>query len=81
MSRLTKRIVAGSFAAAMLAAGAAPAFAFDAVIPPNPAARLGNYGPYGHRASPHCTWSRIQVPTASGLRWVAVRSCDGSGAP
>lgn len=37
---------------------------------------LGDYDPWGRPAEPGCRWSRLQVPTAQGLRWVAVEECD-----
>jgi hypothetical protein len=37
---------------------------------------LGNYDPAGLPAASGCTWSRLQVPTSQGLRWVAHESCD-----
>jgi hypothetical protein len=30
-------------------------------------------------ADPFCSWSRLQVPTAVGLRWVAEEHCDQDG--
>jgi hypothetical protein len=32
--------------------------------------------PYGRPALAGCTWSRIQVPTARGLRWVLQEQCS-----
>jgi hypothetical protein len=43
---------------------------------------LGDLGPSGRPAGPGCRWSRLQIPTAEGLRWVAHEDCDqafGSG--
>ncbi len=37
---------------------------------------LGQLDPYGRPAAPGCRWSRLQVPTATGLRWVAQEECD-----
>ncbi len=31
--------------------------------------------PSGRTARPGCTWSRIQIMTATGLRWVASEDC------
>jgi hypothetical protein len=37
---------------------------------------LGDTDPWGRPASAGCTWSRMQVPTAQGLRWVAMEECN-----
>ena len=37
---------------------------------------LGDYDPWGRPARSGCTWSRMQVPTSQGLRWVAMEECE-----
>ena len=37
---------------------------------------LGDLGPTGRPAGPGCRWSRLQIPTPEGLRWVAHEQCD-----
>jgi hypothetical protein len=32
--------------------------------------------PWGNPARPGCIWSRIQMQTAQGLRWMAMEDCD-----
>lgn len=40
---------------------------------------LGPYGPFGEPADPGCYWSRIQTPTAQGLRWMLLETCSDLG--
>ena len=86
MRNLSKRLIAGGFAAAIVASAAAPALAFPVQsVDPwtlSPAQRaialnapLGNYGPFGTPTQAGCRWSRIQVPTTSGLHWIDIESC------
>ena len=37
---------------------------------------IGQYDPYGNPATPNCQWSRIQVPTGQGLKWVLQEECQ-----
>jgi hypothetical protein len=94
MSGFCKRLGAAALAAgcAWMLLGAAPAFAgADAAwrvdpltLPPAQrqqalTARLGRTGPFGEPAAPGCIWTRIQVPTAQGLRWIDEENCDNQG--
>jgi hypothetical protein len=87
MRGLSKSLILGScVAAVMMSAVATPSFAFTRIIDPSIltpaqqarllAAPLGDFGPFGERADPLCQWSRLQVPTVLGLRWIAVESCN-----
>jgi hypothetical protein len=38
--------------------------------------KLGDRDPSGRQASSGCQWSRIQVPTAQGPRWLAEEQCN-----
>ena len=38
-------------------------------------ARIGRRGPFGDLAPHGCKWSRMQIPTPQGLRWVAEEIC------
>lgn len=40
---------------------------------------LGDKGPQGQPAGSRCQWSRMQIPTVMGLRWVAEEDCPGDG--
>jgi len=40
-------------------------------------APLGDTGPFGEPVQAGCMWSRLQVPTAQGLRWEAIEECGG----
>ena len=72
--------------AAAIALSGTAAMAFQRYLDPNtlpPRERafalygpLGDIGPTGQPAHPGCTWSRLQVPTSEGLRWMAVQDCD-----
>lgn len=42
-------------------------------------APLGDYDPFGQPADPGCLWSRLQVPTMQGLRWVDIEECGVGG--
>lgn len=71
------------FLASMLATGAyARTWMVDPdVLPPSARARalhspLGDTDPWGRPASAGCTWSRMQIPTSEGLRWMAMEECD-----
>jgi hypothetical protein len=37
---------------------------------------LGDVGPTGQPVPTGCMWSRLQVPTPQGLRWVAMEECN-----
>ena len=39
---------------------------------------LGSLDPYGRPTPAGCKWSRLQVPTAQGLRWVAQEECTSN---
>lgn len=39
---------------------------------------LGDTNPWGEPSAIGCRWSRIQVPTAQGLRWMVMEECDNS---
>ena len=43
--------------------------------------QLYDRDPLGHPASPGCIWSRLQVPTSQGLRWLDVEDCQPSDGP
>jgi hypothetical protein len=36
---------------------------------------LGSTDPWRHPANPGCSWSRVQVPTSQGLKWMASEEC------
>lgn len=40
---------------------------------------LGDRDPFGQPAQPGCIWTRIQIPTAQGLRWLDEEDCDDKG--
>jgi hypothetical protein len=69
---------------ATLISGAAPAqtrFVDPQTLPPGARGyalygNLGNRDPFGYPASSGCVWSRIQVPTSQGLRWMAMEECN-----
>ncbi|HUZ67948.1 MAG TPA: hypothetical protein VMU56_09840 [Beijerinckiaceae bacterium] len=42
-------------------------------------APLGDTGPFGEPVQADCMWSRLQVPTAQGLRWEAIEECGSGG--
>jgi hypothetical protein len=87
MRGLSKSLIAGGFAAAVMASAfVAPALAFGVqTIDPSslsPAQRtraltapLGDTAPFGEPASPGCRWSRLQMPTPQGLQWIDVENC------
>ncbi len=74
----------GFAAASLLCLGAAAQA--DQMIDPDtlpPKARefalhgpLGDYDPYGRAAQTGCNWSRVQIPTTQGLKWVAREECQ-----
>ena len=83
----TRKLAAGGFAALFVAAtGCSSAMAFDRMLDPNvlpPQERefalhgpLGDVGPRGEPTPTGCQWSRLQVPTSEGLRWIAIEQCD-----
>lgn len=87
--RLAARALVTGCAAVMLAA---PALATPGVawtidpltLPPllrqqALTAPLGEYDPFGNPAEPGCIWSRMQVPTMQGLRWLDEEVCNGEG--
>lgn len=43
--------------------------------------RLYDRDPTGALASPGCLWSRIQVPTGQGLKWLDQEECQPSDGP
>ena len=81
-----RKAALGAASALSLCAWGANAWAQERNVDPDtlpPRARafalygpLGDRNPYGYPARPGCTWSRLQVPTSRGLRWVAHESCD-----
>lgn len=85
MRKLSRKLVVGGFAAAIVTSAlAVPAVAFARIVVPsnlNPtqqaralSAPLGDTGPFGKAADPGAQWSRLQVPTSLGLQWVDVES-------
>jgi hypothetical protein len=78
-------LIAGGFLAGCWATSAA---AFERLIDPQtlpPAERaaalhgpLGAVGPDGTPSTPDCRWSRLQMPTSEGVRWMVVEECDGN---
>ena len=38
--------------------------------------RLGEFDPWGRPTTPSCRWSRIQIPTSQGPKWVAQEECQ-----
>jgi len=80
-------------AATLLACSVAgPAFAqAGRMVDPDtlgPAAReyalhgnLYDHDPSGGPAEPGCIWSRIQVPTGQGLKWMDEEECNPSNGP
>jgi hypothetical protein len=93
MSAMARRIAAAIMGASALTVFAmAPASAAGDVnwridpdtLPPAQreqalTARLGPTGPFGEPASPGCIWTRIQVPTTQGLRWMDEEDCNNKG--
>jgi hypothetical protein len=86
---LATRSIVACCAAAMLAAPAlaAPdvAWTIDPLALPPPLRQqalngpLGDRDPFGNPAQPGCIWTRIQVPTTQGLRWLDEENCDNKG--
>lgn len=87
MKTTPMKVACGAIAAVLMAGTlGTTASAFSRMIDPNtlpPKARqyalhgnLGDRDPYGRPARAGCTWSRLQVPTSQGLRWVAQEDCD-----
>ena len=37
---------------------------------------LGQLDPWGRPSTTGCRWSRMQVPSSKGLKWVAVEECQ-----
>ena len=37
---------------------------------------IGQYDPWGQPTTPSCRWSRIQIQTSQGLKWVALEECQ-----
>ena len=37
---------------------------------------LGEVDPWGQRTTTACRWSRMQIPSSQGLKWVAVEECQ-----
>jgi hypothetical protein len=79
-----RKATTGSIVAALGVALASPAWA-DRLVDPDqlpPRARefalhgpLGAYDPFGNPTNPGCNWSRIQVPSSQGLKWMALEEC------
>jgi hypothetical protein len=71
----------GALALSSLVVGPASAKIVARVIVPDSEIHepLGDNGPSGERATSGCRWSRLQVPTVMGLRWIAEESCDTDG--
>ena len=86
MKTIARNIVYVATAALLTGAACSASFAQTLNIDPNtlpPRERqyalygnLGNRGPTGAPADPGCTWSRLQVPTAQGLRWIDQENCS-----
>jgi hypothetical protein len=87
MTGYGKKLAACGLATIFLASVlATAAYAQTSYVDPNalgPQARaralhgpLGDRDPWGRPAAANCTWSRIQVPTSEGLRWMAMQECD-----
>jgi hypothetical protein len=82
----TSRRVRLALAAAVAVAAFAPAAFADRWVDPDtlpPRARqfalhgnLGAVGPFGEPTRMGCRWSRLQVPTSRGLKWMAHEECD-----
>jgi len=72
---------AGALALSSQLAGPASAHIVARVIVPDSEIHepLGDNGPSGEPAVSGCRWSRLQVPTVMGLRWIAEESCDTDG--
>ena len=87
--RFAARALVTGCAAVMLAAPALAtpgvAWTIDPLTLPPPlrhqalTAPLGDTDPFGNRADPGCRWSRMQVPTTQGLRWLDEEVCDDKG--
>jgi hypothetical protein len=43
--------------------------------------KLYDRDPFGNPAAPGCLWSRLQVPTSAGLRWLDREDCQPSDGP
>ncbi len=86
MGMFAKRLACGGLAAmvlggALCSAANAARFVDPSTLPPKARhyalyGKLGDHDPYGRPAEPGCQWSRIQTPTAHGLRWVAEEECN-----
>ena len=93
MNAMARRIAAALVgASAVTVSAVAPAFAGADVtwridpdtLPPAQraqalTARLGSTGPFGEPVMPGCIWTRIQVPTTQGLRWMLEEDCNNKG--
>ncbi len=87
--RFAARALVTGCAAVMLAAPALAtpgvAWTIDPLTLPPPLQRqaltgpLGDRDPFGNPAQPGCLWSRMQVPTMQGLRWLDEEVCDNKG--
>jgi len=42
-------------------------------------APLGETDPFGNRTEAGCRWSRMQIPTSQGLRWMDEEDCNLNG--
>ena len=89
MARLLKKLaICGVSALALGAAGTAAFAGPERIIDPSaltPSQRaefwrspLGDVGPFGEPTQGDCQWSRLQVPTAEGLRWIAIEECGSN---
>lgn len=43
--------------------------------------KLYDRDPFGRPADPGCIWSRIQVPSGQGLKWLDEEDCQPSDGP
>jgi hypothetical protein len=85
--RFAARVLVTGCAAAMLATPvlAKVVWRIDPLTLPPPlrqqalTAPYNIYGPTGDPVPNGCHWSRMQVPTTQGLRWILEEECDGAG--
>jgi hypothetical protein len=81
-----RRSISLALAGALGVAAFAPAAFADRWVDPDslpPRARhfalhgnLGEVGPFREPARAGCRWSRMQVPTSRGLKWMAHEECS-----
>jgi hypothetical protein len=85
MLTTTLHKVPTAFMAIAFAVSFVPSAMADQMIDPDqlpPKARefalrgpLGARDPFGNPANAGCNWSRVQVPSSQGLKWMAVEEC------